>query len=79
MATGPALAGLPITRPEWLDREQTGPLVSFAESDYRGEVSEAAYRTAFPGATVSVRPMSLREIFVAQARLRRGARKGVAA
>jgi ABC-2 type transport system ATP-binding protein len=76
-----AAAGVtpPVMRPPWLEPEHSNGLVRFADSAYGGEASELAYRESFPGATISVRPMSLREIFIAQARATRAARKGAAA
>jgi ABC-2 type transport system ATP-binding protein len=76
----PAVATVPpVIRSSWLDLAHSTNLVRFAESAYEGDISEQAYRDCFPGASVSVRPMSLREIFIAQARATRTQRKGAAA
>ncbi len=53
-----------------LDWAQAGQLTRFVATGYAGDVTEREWRSRHPGATFSVRPMSLREIFVALARSR---------
>jgi ABC-2 type transport system ATP-binding protein len=69
----------PAMRSGWIDREHSNGLARFADCAYCGEASERDYREAFPGSVINVRPMSLREIFIAQARAARAVRKGAAA
>jgi ABC-2 type transport system ATP-binding protein len=75
-------AGLPLRElpraAGWIDQEQVGDVMKFIDSAYSETSSEESYRQTFPGATISVRPMSLREIFIAQSRAARSARKGAA-
>jgi ABC-2 type transport system ATP-binding protein len=63
----------------WIDWEHASGLIRFADSGYAGESSEASYRALYPGGAVAVRPMTLREIFLAQSRTARTVRKGAAA
>jgi ABC-2 type transport system ATP-binding protein len=66
-----ALAGsaaIPGERPaSWLGFEAAGRAARFVESE-AGDDSEARLRAMWPGATVEILPMSLREIFIAIAR-----------
>jgi ABC-2 type transport system ATP-binding protein len=75
----PASPGARAMPASWIDREESAGLVRFVDSAYPGEDAEGLYREAFPGGAVSVRPMALREIFIAQARAQRAIRKGAAA
>jgi ABC-2 type transport system ATP-binding protein len=64
-----------------LNWEQSGSLTRFVATDYVGESTERTWREKFPGASVTVQPLSLREIFITlakQARSNAGA-KGAAA
>jgi ABC-2 type transport system ATP-binding protein len=78
VAVSPA-AGAPLSTPpreaNWIDQEQVGDIIQFIDSAY-SVTSEEGYRQVFPGAAISVRPMSLREIFIAQSRAARNSRKG---
>ncbi len=55
----------------WLHLERAGVFARFVDSDYEPVRTEDACRGRFPQATVVAHPMSLREIFVALARLER--------
>jgi len=70
------IAGAP---PEVLGWERAGGLTRFVVTDYAGEASERRWREHYAGATLSFRPLTLREIFVALARARQGSKEGVAA
>lgn len=63
----------------WLELERSGERVRFIDSAYAPAETEAACRRRFPAAIVTAQPLSLREIFVAFARGRRGEREGAAA
>ncbi len=52
--------------------ERAGALTRFIATDYAGEATAAAWREKFPGASVGVAAMSLREIFIAMTRSGRG-------
>ena len=75
----PPSGGTRVMPGSWIDREESAGLVRFVDSGYAGEDAERLYRETFPGGAVSVRPMALREIFIAQARAQRAIRKGAAA
>ena len=62
-----------VARASWSEWERAGNLVRFVESRYDAVATERACRESFGDATVVVRPMSLREIFLV---LARGARSG---
>ncbi|MGH7997210.1 MAG: ABC transporter ATP-binding protein [Opitutaceae bacterium] len=62
--------------PSWIGWEETPGLARFIETAFSDNISLGRYHAAFPSAAVSVRPMTLREIFVAQARSDRARRKG---
>ena len=64
------LAPVPAARPtHWLEVEAAGARVQIVESEYREGESEREARLAFPEArTVTVEPLSLREILVVLAR-----------
>lgn len=74
------LAGNPPSPPvgvlEW---ERSGTLLRFVETTFGGEVTEQKWRGQFPGAIVTAKPMTLREIFLTFARGHRAQSKGVAA
>ena len=63
----------------WLGLECAGSLVSFVDSRYERDATERACRERFPEATVTARPMTLREIFVTLARTGSNLEKGFAA
>lgn len=65
--------------PNDLHWERAGKLTRFVAADYVGGGSEQRWRERFAGATVTVAPMTLREIFVALVRPARVAQEGVAA
>jgi ABC-2 type transport system ATP-binding protein len=54
--------------PGWLHLEGTGRVVRFVDTSSDREATDARVRALFPGADVQVRPMSLREIFIAIAK-----------
>jgi len=58
---------------EWLGVTAAGRVIRFVDSAYREPESLSEIEARFPGARVEVRPMTLREIFVALARRARGA------
>lgn len=60
-----------ITAPGWLEWERAGALTRFIETRYEGEATERAWRERLGEATVSVQPMTLREIFMVLARASR--------
>jgi ABC-2 type transport system ATP-binding protein len=62
----------------WLGLECAGSLVSFVDSRYDRDATERACRERFPEATVTARPMTLREIFVTLARSGSNLEKGFA-
>lgn len=64
---------------EVLELEQAGALTRFVVSDFAGDLSERGWQENFPGAQVTARAMTLKEIFVVLARSAAGATKGVAA
>src|SRR5271165_4211450 len=51
-----------------LDWETSGELARFVSTDYSGEKSEAAWRELFPGAEITARAMTLREIVLTSIR-----------
>jgi ABC-2 type transport system ATP-binding protein len=63
----------------WLLFESSGHRASFVTSAYVPGETERSCAERFAGATVSARPMTLREIFLAIARTHRTESKGVAA
>ena len=64
----------------WLEWARAGGLVSFVDPNYAGDATEWGWRERLPGATMTARPMSLREIFLTLARTERTQeQKGVAA
>jgi ABC-2 type transport system ATP-binding protein len=71
MPTGTPPAG-------WLELEQRGGLVRFVATNFGTGTTEASCREYFPGGTVLVQPMTLREIFVTHAREVRTQPKGAA-
>lgn len=71
----------PVTAPlpAWWAYEQRGARVQFVDSAFDAVRSEAACREHFAAPRVTAYPMSLKEIFIAQARQSRRAGKGAAA
>jgi ABC-2 type transport system ATP-binding protein len=65
----------PPSVPHWTGLQTSGRLVRFVATAYRASESEREIATAFPGASIEVHPMTLREIFVAVARQQREARR----
>lgn len=59
-----------------LDWETSGELARFVATDYSGEKSEAAWRELFPGAEITARAMTLREIVLTSIRSARLDSKG---
>ena len=71
-------AGTPVAT--WLAWRQPSPnVVQFTDTAFQSGQTEAALAARFPGAHVSARPMSLRQIFLVLAREQRGAGKEEAA
>jgi ABC-2 type transport system ATP-binding protein len=62
-----------------LEWGRSGNLTKFIAPGYAGEASEQAWRERYPGATIKVVPLTLREIFIAQARAGRPTAKVTAA
>jgi ABC-2 type transport system ATP-binding protein len=62
-----------------LEWERSGGLLKFIETGYSGDETERRWREQFPGAVVTGRPMTLREIFLTFARASRAQPKGAAA
>jgi ABC-2 type transport system ATP-binding protein len=61
-------AAVPTQRPaNWLGFSVDGRAARFVESQASAD-AEAAWRAAFPGATIAAHPMSLRDVFVALTR-----------
>jgi len=53
----------------WGEAERAGALLRFVDMNFRGAESEADYAGRFPGAMVSVRGLSLRDIYLVIARM----------
>lgn len=62
-------------RADWLNWEETPGIARFVEPLYVGEETERAWQHHFPGAAVTAREMTLREIFVSMLRSGRVVRK----
>jgi ABC-2 type transport system ATP-binding protein len=67
---GPAPA--PSPEPSWIGVTASGRVVRFTDTAYSGAVSDERASARFPGALIELQPMSLRQIFVALVRHRRG-------
>lgn len=65
--------------PTWWEWAHEGARVQFVESEFDAARTEAACRERFPAAQVQAQPMTLREIFISLARVRRRSGKGAAA
>jgi ABC-2 type transport system ATP-binding protein len=74
---GPVAIGAPPAG--WREFEQKGGLVRFIATNFGTGTTEQDCRDQFPGGTVTVHPMTLREIFVTLARETRAQPKGAAA
>ena len=57
----------------WIGLTTAGRVVRFVDTEYSEPASPGAIQSRFPGASPEVRPMTLREIFIALARHTRGA------
>jgi ABC-type multidrug transport system ATPase subunit len=68
----PPEAGGDMTSSGWIGIQQAGRIVRFVETRYGAGETERRALAAFSGRGVETFPMSLREIFVAVARERRG-------
>ena len=65
---GPGAAGEPLPD-SWLLAERAGQVVRFVDSRYREKAGDQAIRSSLPGLKdLTVRPMSLKAIFLALAR-----------
>jgi len=62
----------------WLEWERAGALTKFVETNYAGEATEDGWRLRFGDATITARPMTLREIFITLTRSGRAAAKEAA-
>ena len=60
---------------DWIGMVAAGRVVRFVDTAYSPPRFEASIQSRFPGARADVRPMTLREIFVALARHTRGPRQ----
>ena len=58
---------------------RAGNLTRFIATDYTGEASDRVWGARYPGAVLKVTPLSLREIFIAQAKAGRDINKATAA
>jgi ABC-2 type transport system ATP-binding protein len=76
LTDAPADATPPANAQEWA---RAGNLTKFIATDYAGEASEQVWRARYGGAAVRVSPLSLREIFIIQARAGRVSTKVTAA
>lgn len=65
----------PPMRAQWTGWQTSGRVIRFVDTQYAGPESERRIAAAFPGASLDVYPMTLREIFVAVARQQREARR----
>ena len=63
----------------WLEYEQAGGLVRFVDTHYEREATGRLCRERFPAGSLTVQPLTLREIFITLARAKRPQAKGVAA
>ena len=63
--------------PSWLDVTTAGRVMRFVETEYCHGPSDERLSRQFPGAPIEVQPMSLRQIFVAVVRHRRGRQEGM--
>jgi ABC-2 type transport system ATP-binding protein len=72
MATPPSLSSVPQ---HWIGIETAGRIVRFVETRYKPGEFEQAFEASLPGGQVDVRPMTLREIFIAFVRQQREARR----
>jgi ABC-2 type transport system ATP-binding protein len=71
VTVGPS-ASVPIPTPaSWMETERAGNLLRFVETRYPAADGDHALHAQFPGAEVTARPMTLREIFVVLARANR--------
>lgn len=55
---------------DWRDVEQSGRLLRFVETAYRGAESELGYAERFPGAGVAATVVSLRDLYLTVARMK---------
>lgn len=76
LTNAPDGATAPAGALEW---SRAGQLTKFIATDYAGEASERAWRERYPGATLQVTPLTLREIFITLARDGRQQANGTAA
>jgi ABC-2 type transport system ATP-binding protein len=75
VSTPEGLASSPVTLPpHWTGTQSSGRITRFVETNYRGSESERKIREVFPG-EIEIHRMTLREIFLAVARMEREARQ----
>ncbi|HWA85332.1 MAG TPA: ABC transporter ATP-binding protein [Opitutus sp.] len=74
---GPTTLG--VAPAAWLEMERAGDRVRFIDSNHSPAGSESDYHARCPSGAITVRPMTLREIFIALARATRAEAKGAAA
>jgi ABC-2 type transport system ATP-binding protein len=70
---GPA----PTPEPSWIGVTRAGRVLRFTDTAYTKAGTDDRIAARFPGARVEVQPMSLRQIFVALVRHRRGQAQGM--
>jgi ABC-2 type transport system ATP-binding protein len=70
---GPA----PTPEPTWIGVTRAGRVIRFTDTAYAQGISDEWIASRFPGARIEVQPMSLRQIFVALVRHRRGQGQGM--
>ncbi len=61
-----------VSEASWIATSMAGRVVRFTDTAYDGPLSGERLAARFPGARIEVHPMSLRQIFVALVRHRRG-------
>jgi ABC-type multidrug transport system ATPase subunit len=74
VTTSEPIAAPPVN-PGWIGAHVSGRVVRFVVTNYSETESDRAMAVAFPGGSVEMYPMTLREIFVAVARREREARR----
>jgi len=67
---------VPAADASWIGATSSGRVLRFVDTAYAGPASDERISMTFPGARIDVQPMSLRQIFIALARHRRGQFQG---
>jgi ABC-2 type transport system ATP-binding protein len=68
----PEAGAVPAAEASWIGVTSAGRIVRFVDTAYRGPASDEQIFGRFPGARIDAQPMSLRQIFLALVRHRRG-------